>query len=55
MRKLLTEQQFKQVIQEVLDDDLPDDVRQEIERAEMHLASPGDWEAAKHTDVPESE
>lgn len=55
MRKLLTEQEFKQIIQEVLEQDLPDDVRKEVELAEMHLASPGDWEAAKHTQVAESE
>lgn len=55
VRKLLTEHEFKQIIKEVLAEDLPDDVRAEVERAEMHLASPGDWEAAKHTEVAESE
>ena len=55
MRKLLTEHDLKQIISEVLEGELPDDVREEVERAEMHLASPGDWEAAKHTPVPDSE
>ena len=55
MPKRITEQEFKAALVEYLAGDVPEELRESIERLEMTLASPGDWEAAKHTVQPESE
>lgn len=53
--KRIAEQTFKAALAEYLSGDVPDDVRESVERLEMTLASPGDWEAARHTVDLESE
>jgi len=43
----LTHDEFKQAIRNYLSAGPPDEVRPLVERLEMEMASPGDWEAAK--------
>ena len=51
---MIPENEFKRIIREYLDGDLPDDARELIEQLEMELASPGDWEAAKYQELADS-
>jgi hypothetical protein len=55
MRKRITEQEFKSALREFLALGPDEEVKQEVERLEMELASPGDWEAAKYTVEPKPE
>ena len=47
MRKRITEQEFKKELASYLSGDVPDDVREMVEKLEMRLASPGDWDRVK--------
>jgi hypothetical protein len=50
---MLPEQEFKRAIREYLKNEIPDETRETVERLEMTLASPGDWELAKTESAPE--
>jgi hypothetical protein len=52
---MLPEQEFKRAIREYLRYEIPEEARETVERLEMTLASPGDWELAKHTVEPAQE
>jgi hypothetical protein len=53
---MLPEQDFKKVMREYLAGEVPDEVRENIERLEMEMASPGDWDRTKQEsgDQPET-
>lgn len=51
----LTEQEFKAAIRNYLSAGPPNEVLPLVERLEMEMASPGDWEAAKTQPATEGE
>lgn len=51
----LPEQEFKRALREYLETGVPDEVREQLEIVEMSIASPGDWELAKHSETTEPE
>jgi hypothetical protein len=51
----LPEQEFKRALREYLESGAPDEVREQLEVVEMSIASPGDWELAKHSETTDSE
>lgn len=54
VRRLITESEMKAAIREYLDADVADeDTRRAVQELEMQLASPGEWEAAKHESDPD--
>jgi hypothetical protein len=50
----LPEQEFKRAIREYLAGDVPEGVRETVERLELEIASPGDWELAKYQEIAET-
>jgi hypothetical protein len=46
---VIREDEFKSVLAEFLREaDVPQSVKDEVERIQMLMATPGEWEAAKH-------
>lgn len=45
----ITEREFKAVLAEFLREaNVPPEVKDQVERVQMLMATPGEWEAAKH-------
>ena len=57
MQRLIRQHEFIRELREFMEQpDLPDEVKEVAGRVEMELASPGDWEAARHevVEAPET-
>lgn len=45
---MVSEHDLKKALKEYLQSGPPDEITEQVERLEMELASPGEWEAAKY-------